>query len=163
MKLVRKSYSRITASRDKEHIFIFTDNLDRTSGQGKIPDGSSYSKRFGKTGLCYPSVTSAVLRGLENAFPITTQKGYKKGANPSTYNWTDDDFEEFKKVIDDDFEKIKEACVKYNADTVYFPSTGVLNGNISQITFDRTPILYNYIIEKEIELRDFNIEKTNLD
>ena len=163
MKLIRKSYSRITASKDKEHIYVFTDNLDRTSGQGKISDDSSYSKRFGKTGLCYPSVTSAVLRGLENAFPVTTQKGYKKGTNPSIYNWTDDDFEEFKKVIDDDFEKIKEACVKYSTDTVYFPSTGVLNGNISQLTFDRTPILYNYIIEKEIELRDFNVEKINFD
>ena len=148
-------YTRDIDKRIKNAIFIFTDNCNRTSGNIKIPDDSSYSKRFGKTGLCHPTVTSAMLRGLERAFPITTQKTYVKGAKRFDGNWCDDDLEEFKKVIDDDFEEIKKACVKYNPEIIYFPNNGVLNGSISRLTLERTPLLFEYIIKKEIELRDF--------
>ena len=158
MKLVRYSQRiRSDVENDKNNIYIFTDNCDRSSGKGVIPDDSSYSKRFGKTGLHYPSVTLANIRGLENAFPVTTQKRYVPRPKQFEGNWTDDDFEEFKKVIDADFEAIKEACKKFKPKEVRFPSGGILNGLISRITFFRTPLLYNYIIQKEIELRDFKV------
>jgi len=158
MKLVRRSYgTRKQVAEDSKNIYIFTDNCDRSSGKGEIPDDSTYSKRFGKKKLKYPAVTSAFIRGLENSFPITTQKKYVPRPNQFEGNWTDDDFEEFKKVIDDDFEAIKEACKRLKPQEVRFPSGGILNGSISRITFLRTPLLYNYIIQKEIELRDFNI------
>ena len=154
-------YLRSNVEKDKRNIYIFTDNCNRTSGRYKIPDDSTYSKRFGKTGLCYPTMTSALIRGLENAFPVTTQKSYVKGAKRFEGNWTDDDFEEFKKVIDDDFEAIKEACLKRKPDYVFFPNNGVLNGSISRLTIERTPLLFNYIVDKEIELRDFLKEINN--
>ena len=138
-------------------MFIFTDNGDRTSGRTKIPDDSEYSKRFGKTGLCHPSMTSALLRGLDNAYPITTQKHYVPGTRSAEGNWTDDDFEEFKKVIDDDFEHIKKACKEKGYKKIFFPVNGVLNGKISRLTIERTPKLFKYIVEKEIELKKFEI------
>ena len=70
-------------------------------------------------------------------------------------NWQESDFEECKKVIDEDFEQIKKACVEKGYKTIIFPAGGLLNGAISQITFDRTPSLHNYIIKKEIELKEF--------
>lgn len=158
MKMLRYSgwgYWRSDVKQDKNNIYIFTDNQDRTSGSGKIPDDSEYSKRFGKTDLKYPSATSAVIRGLPNSFPITTQKHYIKGAKRFEGNWNDEDFEEFTKVIDADFEAIKDACKRLKPKNVFFPSTGILNGKISRLTIERTPKLFSYIVKKELELRDF--------
>ena len=158
MKMIRYTrwrYWRSDVKQDKNNIYIFTDNQDRTSGSGKIPDDSEYSKRFGKTDLKYPTGTSAVLRGLPNAFPITTQKYYVKGTKCYEGNWSDDDFEDFTKVIDADFEAIKDACKRLNPKNVFFPNLGVLNGKISRLTIERTPKLFFYIVKKEIELRDF--------
>jgi len=151
----KNAYSRKSVSEDNTKMYVFTDNGDRTSGKGKIPDDSEYSTRFGKKNLCYPSMTSAVLRGLSNSYPITTQKRYVSGAKSYEGNWNDEDFEEFKKVIDDDFEHIKKACIEKGYTEVVFPSKGILNGAISRLTFSRTPKLYNYIIEKELELKKF--------
>ena len=157
MKLRRanSAYHRPTVAANTNVMYIFTDNCDRTSGKGKISDDSEYSIRFGKKGLHFPTMTSALLRGLTNAYPITTQKRYVSGAKSYEGNWNDEDFEEFKKVIDDDFEHIKKACVEKGYTEIVFPSKGILNGAISRLTFSRTPKLYNYIIEKEIELKKF--------
>jgi hypothetical protein len=157
LKKYQRKYTRTFTKKCSDAMFIFTDNCDRTSGKGEIPDDSEYSKRFGKTGLCYPSTTSALIRGLDNAYPITTQKRFFPGSKRFNGNWTDDDFEEFKKVIDDDFEHIKKACKEKGYKTIYFPQRGILNSAISRITFERTPKLFKYIIEKEIELKNFEI------
>jgi len=156
MNLIKQSYTRSSATLKKNEIYVFTDNCDRTSGTGIVPDDSNYSKRFGKTGLKYPKTTSACIRGLDNAFPITTQKGYSLKGKENN-NWNDDDFEEFKKIIDDDINTIKRACKTLKAKYIIFPSSGILNTNIAKITFERTPRLYEYIIKKEIELRDFEV------
>jgi len=155
LKKSTSKYYRDIVAGDTTKMYVFTDNGDRTSGKGKIPDDSEYSTRFGKKNLCYPSMTSAVLRGLPNSYPITTQKTYVPGIKSSQGNWNDSDFEEFKKVIDDDFEHIKKACVEKGYKEIIFPYNGVLNGKISRLTVNRTPKLYNYIIEKELELKKF--------
>lgn len=151
-KYIRKSIQEV-----KDAIFIFTDNCDRTSGRGNIPDDSSYSKRFGKTGLKYPTVTSALIRGLENAFPVTTCKCYTQKKSERIFH--DVDFESFKKLVDADFEEIKKACVERSINTIYFPLNGILNGSYSDISRTRTPLLYWYIVKKEVELRDFELPK----
>lgn len=159
MKLERShsKYNRKKVSEVKDAIYVFTDNCDRTSGKLNIPDDSSYSKRFGKTDLKYPTVTSAVIRGLENAFPVTTCKCYTSKKSERIFH--DEDFEEFKKLVDADFETIKNACIDRGIDTIIFPMTGILNGSYSDITRTRTPLLYWYIVKKEVELRDFELPK----
>ena len=151
-KYIRKSIQEV-----KDAIFVFTDNCDRTSGRGNIPDDSSYSKRFGRTGLKYPTVTSALIRGLENAFPVTTCKCYTQKKSERIFH--DEDFEEFKKLVDADFEAIKNACIERGINRIVFPMGGVLNGTYSDITRGRTPLLYWYIVKKEVELRDFELPK----
>jgi len=161
LRRVSSDYSRTTVKKDKDNLYVFTDNGDRTSGKIKIPDNSEYSQRFGKTGLYHPSKTSDMLRGLENACPITTQKRYVPGIKCYNGNWTDDDFEEFKKVIDEDFEFIKKQCVDKKYKEIIFPKNGVLNGKISRLTFLRTPKLFKYIVEKELELKNFEPYENN--
>ena len=53
-------------------------------------------------------MTQAVVRGLDNAFPITTMVDDKKT------QWTDDRFEEYKGIIDSEIENIKKYINKYS-------------------------------------------------
>ena len=150
-----KLYKRSEVKEQTDKLFIFTDNCDRTSGSVSIKDSSQYSQRFNKTGLKHPMKTSAIIRGLDNAYPITTQKSYSKAKNIYLGNWKDEDFKEFKKVIDKDIEEIKKACVEKGYKEIIFPPYGILNTDIARITISRTPKLFQYIIDKELELKKF--------
>lgn len=73
---VESNWFRPDVQNDKDYLYLFTDNLNRTSGTHKIPEYTSYFKKFskGKLDLCYPWRTQAVIRGLDNAAPITTMQ-----------------------------------------------------------------------------------------
>lgn len=147
MEVIRaeKFYNRLEVEQDKESMYIFTDNTDRDSGKSLIPDDSWYSAKYGK-GKHYPKVTTALIRGLENAYPITTQHWYNSEHNGLTGRWNDEDIEEFKKVIDDDFEEIYKNANKFKR--IVFPFQGIFNSKISNISDSRTPILKKYLTEK---------------
>ena len=146
--IVEKStepYTRKLVRENKNLMYIFTDNTDRDSGKSVIPNSSWYSQKYGE-GKHYPSMTTALIRGLDNAYPITTQHWYNAQHKGITGRWNDDDFEEFKKVIDDDFENIYQNCKKY--EKIIFPIGGIFNSKISQLNKVRTPKLYSYLMEK---------------
>jgi hypothetical protein len=138
-------YTRKLVRENKNLMYIFTDNTDRDSGKSVIPNSSWYSQKYGE-GKHYPSMTTALIRGLDNAYPITTQHWYNAQHKGITGRWKDDDFEEFKKVIDDDFENIYQNCKKY--EKIIFPIGGIFNSKISQLNKVRTPKLYSYLMEK---------------
>ena len=75
MKVIRSSipYTRKNVMEDKNSMYIFTDNTDRDSGKSLIPSTSWHSQKYGE-GKHYPSMTTALIRGLDNAYPITTQR-----------------------------------------------------------------------------------------
>ena len=87
-------------------------------------------QKYGE-GKHYPSMTTALIRGLDNAYPITTQHWYNPQHKGITGRWTDDDLEEFKKVIDDDFEEIYKHAKNYKQ--IIFPIGGIFNSKISQL------------------------------
>lgn len=147
MKVIRaeKFYNRQDVEQDKESMYIFTDNTDRDSGKSLIPNDSWYSTKYGE-GKYYPKVTTALIRGLENAYPITTQHWYNPEHKGLTGRWNDEDFEEFKKVIDDDFEEIYKNAKKFKQ--IVFPFQGIFNSKISNISDSRTPKLKSYLMEK---------------
>lgn len=138
-------YTRKLVKENKNLMYIFTDNTDRDSGKSVIPNSSWYSQKYGE-GKHYPSMTTALIRGLDNAYPITTQHWYNTQHRGITGRWNDDDFEEFKKVIDDDFEYIYQNCKKY--EKIIFPIGGIFNSKISAINKVRTPKLYEYLKSK---------------
>lgn len=70
---VTHRWTREEVERDKDFLYIFTDNLMRRSGNNRIERGW-YLQQFGSTDLFYPNTTQAVIRGLDNAFPISTMK-----------------------------------------------------------------------------------------
>lgn len=97
-------------------------------------------------------MTTALIRGLNNAYPITTQHWYNSQHKGTTGRWTDDDIEEFKKVIDDDFNEIYKNADKF--EKIIFPMGGIFNSKISAINKERTPKLHEYLMNKCMTLLD---------
>lgn len=157
IKSADKDFDRNEVEKDTDNLYIFTDNTNRTSGRNKIDDDSDYAKKYGK-GLKYPGKTQAAIRGLNNAMPISTQRYYDP-KNSLTYekgNWNDEDFEEFKKVIDSEIEDIKNKFISGNYKNIIIGTGDALfNGEISNITKDRCPNIYDYLESKIEELDEF--------
>lgn len=142
------NWTRRGAATDPESLYIFTDNTDRDSGRGLIDPMSKYAQKYGKD-KHYPAMTQAVLRGLDNAMPLSTQRWYHEGAKGVTGRWTDADFTEFKKVIDAEIEDIAREwnTGKYKR-IVIGSADGFFNTEISNISMERTPLLYQYLQRK---------------
>lgn len=141
------NWSRAEAIQNPNILYVFTDNTDRDSGSGKISDDSWYSKNYGK-GHHFPTMTAAVVRGLDNARPISTQRWYHQGAKGPTGRWTDADINEFKKTIKEELQEIINEFNTNKYDTIMFPDgDGLFNTRISNITKERTPKLYQALGE----------------
>ena len=143
-----QNLTRDFAASKPRTLFLFTDNTDRTSGSTPINPNSWYAKKYGEK-LSYPKVTQAVIRGLDNARPISTQKHYDRSKSVEENRWNDEDFEEFKKIIDDEFNDILEAWKSGEYDRIVLPN---FNGKISQLNKERTPKLWGYLQNKIKEL-----------
>ena len=148
VKTYNGNWTRQAVANDPSTLYIFTDNTDRNSGSGVIPADSWYSKKYGAEHH-FPTMTTAVIRGLDNARPISTQRWYHYGAKGITGRWNDEDFDEFKKVIDDEFEEILKEWNTGKYKTIMFPQgDGLFNARISNISETRTPKLYQYLYSK---------------
>lgn len=149
------NWTRSEVENQKDKLFIFTDNTDRTSGSTLIDPDSEYAQKYGKDKR-YPTQTQAVIRGLNNAMPISTQRWYHEGAKGKSGRWTDDAFNEFKLVIDAEIEDIKRKWDTGRYKQLVFGRGDVLfNGPISEITEQRVPKIYNYLQQKQQELLDY--------
>ena len=145
-------WTRSEVEKDTNSLYIFTDNTDRDSGSGLIDPNSRYAQKYGQ-GKHYPTRTQAVIRGLDNAMPISTQHWYHPGAKGPTGVWTDNDFEEFKKTIDAEIQDIIDEwnTGKYKR-IVIGDGDAFFNSSISNISVERVPKLYSYLKSKVEEL-----------
>lgn len=153
-------WTRDEVENDPRTLYIFTDNTDRTSGGEEIGDGW-YAEKYGKGGLgTVNNPTSAVIRGLPNAAPISTMKWFYRehGVSVEQARWTDSDLEEFKEVIDDEIEQIKQLWDSGNFDSIELPQNGIFGKSIKSdrgISRLRTPKLYQYLNKKLQELSEY--------
>lgn len=158
-------WTRDEVENDPRTLYIFTDNTDRTSGGEEINDGW-YAEKYGKGGFgTVNNPTSAVIRGLPNAAPISTMKWFYRehGVSVEQARWTDSDLEEFKEVIDDEIEQIKQLWDSGNFDSIELPQNGIFgksiksdrDRSISRLTATRTPKLYQYLNKKLQELSEY--------
>lgn len=158
-------WTRDEVENDSRTLYIFTDNTDRTSGGEEIGDGW-YAEKYGKGGFgTVNNPTSAVIRGLPNAAPISTMKWFYRehGVSVEQARWTDSDLEEFKEVIDDEIEQIKQLWDSGNFDSIELPQNGIFgksiksdkDRSISRLTATRTPKLYQYLNKKLQELSEY--------
>ena len=155
-----KILTREQIAEDKENLYIFTDNAyNRSSGfKNKVDKNSWYYKKYSNgRDLYYPNKTQAIARGLDNAFPISTQHYYDPatGRTREAGRWQDSDFDEFVQVIDSEFKDILEAYKsgKYKH-IIFIGGDGLFNSEISNISEDRTPKLYHYLKSSLKRLED---------
>jgi len=146
---VKTIFSRESVQKDNDFIYLFTDNANRTSGSNPIPN-NWYSNKYGKDKK-YPSKTQAVIRGVENAFPITTM------VDEHRTQWTDDKFNDYKYIIDDEIFEIKNAILLGEYKGIKYPE-GTLYGKGSISNMKETaPKIWNYLNQK---LKEIGIDNT---
>lgn len=145
-------WTRQEAEKDRRTLYVFTDNTDRDSGRNVVSRDGQYYRRFSPQGgpdLHYPTMTSAVVRGLDNALPVSTQRWYHEGAKGVSGRWTDADAVEFEKVIAREFAFIENEWATGEYSRIMFPGEdGLFNGKISAISQERTPKLFGILKEK---------------
>lgn len=145
-------WSRAEVEQHPNYLYIFTDNTDRDSGSRLIDPNSKYARKYGQN-KHYPKVTQAVIRGLDNAMPLSTQRWYHGDKKGKTGIWTDADIEEFKKVIDQEIDDIiKEWDTGKYEKLIVGDGDAFFNSNISNISITRAPKLYQYLKQKIQEL-----------
>lgn len=150
------NWTRQEVSDNPDVLFVFGDNTNRTSGNNPISNDSKYARTYG-LGKMFPNATAAIIRGMDNAMPVSTQHWYDPttGRTRDAGRWNDSDIEEFKKVIDAEFQAIKDEWDTGKYRKIYLPSTGLSNGKISQITEARTPQLFKYLYDKTVDLAKY--------
>lgn len=150
------NWTRQEVNDNPDVLYIFGDNTNRTSGSNPISNDSKYARIYG-LGKMFPNETAAIIRGIDNAMPVSTQHWYdpSTGRTRDAGRWNDSDIEEFKKVIDAEFQAIKDEWDTGKYRKIYLPSTGLSNGKISQITEARTPVLFKYLYDKTADLAKY--------
>lgn len=150
------NWTRQEVNDNPDVLFVFGDNTNRTSGNNLISNDSKYARTYG-LGKMFPNATAAIIRGMDNAMPVSTQHWYDPttGRTKDAGRWNDSDIEEFKKVIDAEFQAIKDEWDTGKYRKIYLPSTGLSNGKISQITEARTPVLFKYLYDKTADLAKY--------
>ena len=150
------NWTRQEVNDNPDVLYVFGDNTNRTSGSNPISDDSKYARTYG-LGKMFPNTTAAVIRGMDNAMPVSTQHWYdpSTGRTRNAGRWNDSDIDDFKKVIDAEFQAIKDEWDTGKYIKIYLPSTGLSNGKISQITEARTPVLFKYLYDKTADLAKY--------
>lgn len=150
------NWTRQEVNDNPDVLYVFGDNTNRTSGSNPISNDSKYARTYG-LGKMFPNATAAIIRGMDNAMPVSTQHWYdpSTGRTRNAGRWNDSDIDDFKKVIDAEFQAIKDEWDTGKYRKIYLPSTGLSNGKISQITEARTPVLFKYLYDKTADLAKY--------
>lgn len=150
------NWTRQEVNDNPDVLYVFGDNTNRTSGNNPISNDSKYARTYG-LGKMFPNATAAIIRGMDNAMPVSTQHWYdpSTGRTRDAGRWNDSDIEDFKKTIDAEFQAIKDEWDTGKYRKIYLPSTGLSNGKISQITEARTPVLFKYLYDKTADLAKY--------
>ncbi len=119
IKITNKKYVRSEVEKDSRNIYVFTENLDRTSGSNLIVKSGNQVIDDLYLGKHYPNVSQAVIRGLRNAYPITTKLGQWKGElfEPQHYDL-------FCREINNDILRIRIAQSYSDFDNLIFSTGG---------------------------------------
>lgn len=144
-------FYRNLVENDKEYIYLFTDNSNRTSGKILIQDGW-YKTKYGKNKvLKHPTMTQAVIRGLDNSYPITTTVDDKRT------QWKDYMFDKYKSIVDDEIQQILNVLKSGKYKGIKFSSSNPFGkGKISNMK-ETSPKCWNYL---NIQLKKIKIDNT---
>ena len=144
-----QNLSRFSVELDLDYLYLFTDNLNRSSGHNYIDEYNEYCIIWAKgRQIYYPNSSQAVIRGLENAYPISTMVNqYKK-------QFTDDMFELFKENLDEEINSIKKV-LDYKYEGIKYVDNVFGIGTYSKMNVS-APKCFEYL---HLKLKEINIEQ----
>jgi hypothetical protein len=146
---ITENFTRESVKKDSDYMYLFTDNSKRTSGSNKIIP-NWYTDKYKIQGN-YPTMTQAVIRGLENAFPITTMVDDRRT------QWKDSQFEEYKSIIDSEIDEIHDSIQDGDFKGIKFSGLNPFGkGKISNMK-ESAPKIWNYLNQK---LKEIGIDNT---
>lgn len=153
----KTNYTRQSVQNNPNTLYIFTDNTDRTSGGQQYGEGW-YKEKYGDGGFgSYNNPTTAQIRGLDNAAPISTMRYFYRahqGMSVEQARWKDSDIEEFKKVVDSEIEDIKKLWDSGKFTKIVSPAgDGFFNSRRAKIT--KQSEIGKYLQYKLKELEDY--------
>ena len=156
------TYNRKDVAKDNKTLYIFTDNTDRTSGGNSIGK-SWYSDKYGedKGYGTDANPTTAVIRGLHNAAPISTMKWFyniatsehPKLKDATKARWTEKDVDEFTEVIDNEVEDIINMINSGKFNNIQFPNGGLTGNERSISNVNGIPSLKAKLEEAEAKIK----------
>lgn len=129
-------WTREFVAKDNKSMYLFTDNLGRSSGQNQGDINKSWYSQKWNVFYNFPNTSQACIRGLPNAFPITTMKDCHKT------QLGDGDFEYMKNIWLLEFTMIKEMSQYY--DYLKCSPRQFGNGTYSKIIYN-SPKLFNML------------------
>lgn len=151
---LNNAFSRESVSNDPDYLYLFTDNLMRTSGSNLILPPSTYiddwsGTEFASSEMYYPRASQAVIRGLDNAYPITTM------VNPYKSQLTEWWIPIMDKIWDQEVDNILRDIHRFKG-IKYYGQFG--NGRYSCMI--SIPNLFNLLNKKLLRLGIVNDENT---
>ena len=141
-------FTRKSVENDPDYMYLFTDNAARTSGSTPYDVNSTYGRNYGPGN--YPTSSQAVIRGLNNAYPITTMVDFNKT------QWTDNRLAEFKSIIDMEINDIKRDISKFKG-IKFSASNPFGEGRYSKMKTEAKEC-WNYLNRKLAEIGIDNLE-----
>lgn len=157
-KVAVQNFTRESVENDTSTLYIFTDNLFRTSGREDniIPESSPYYTTFvkpylqeGETSVNnYPFTTQAQVRGLSNAMPVSTKVSVE-----NQFKDTDESFESFKQTVDMEIEYIVQAVSQGAFTSIKYSAEGYMGNNGGKAALPQRH--FEYLTQK---LREIGID-----
>ena len=144
------NWTREQVMNDPTGLYVFTDNLCRSSGKNLIDTESNYYKKYGNgEAIYYPNVTQACIRGLNNAYPISTMQDCHRN------QLTEDNLSEIKSIWKDEIDTIIEAYKSNAYNRVVIANCPIGNGRYSRLC--ENEILFDLLCS---ELRRIGVDNT---
>lgn len=142
IRTLTKHVTRKDVENDPEWLYIFTDNLNRTSGSALVPDDCWYRRHFNVIQCCYPSETLAVMRGLPNAYPISTMRTqFRNQIMEVPLNIV-------RRIWDHEIDLIIEALKSGNYKGIVVPPSRIGKGRYSNLSGDYQDTLDRILLDK---------------
>lgn len=122
---LEENFERTGVGANPDYLYLFTDNLLRTSGRNENDDNCLYNRAFHVKHSRYPNYSQAVIRGLQNACPITTMK--------DCYKHQLDDLEKACKTWDYEIKYIQRLLQTWKFKGIKFSKTKFGQGTYSRL------------------------------
>lgn len=151
-------FTRQDALDNPNKLYLFTDNLNRSSGSNPIDEDSWYVKKYADSGqtLYYPTMSQAVVRGCPNACPVTTMKNQWR---TQLLFECKEDYDNMEEIWSSEVDTVLNMLKTGKYDTIVCGSSPIGNGTYSKLYFNTTAFK---LLQKQLRRIGINNTPSNI-